>query len=332
MRILVVDDSLDSRLLIQRILEQEGHRDFVLVASALEAFRELGLDGSIPASPVDLIIMDLHLPGMNGIEACSRLNADARVRDIPVIVITASPEDGHLRGAFEAGAVDYLAKPVNSVELSARVRSVLRLKGEMDQRKARERELLEVTLRLAEANRELERLSFLDGLTGITNRRRLDEIVDHEWKRASRDGEPLSAILVDVDCFKAYNDRYGHLAGDDCLRRVASALRDVLRRPGDVVARYGGEEFAAVLPGTDAPGARLVAESMRQAVERLGLEHAGSTAGPVVTISLGVVTVIPDARSGPAALFTAADAALYRAKNEGRNRACVGAAGVPTIS
>ncbi len=320
MAILVVDDSIDSRLLIQRILDREGHRDILMAGSAPEALRLLGFDGEAAAGPVDLVIMDLHLPGMDGIEACRRITSDPRGRDIAVIVITGSTEEDHLGAAFAAGAVDYLGKPLKPHELATRARSVLRLKREMDERKARERELLEVTRRLADANRELERLSSLDGLTGISNRRRLDEILDLEWKRAAREKAPLSAILVDIDCFKPFNDRYGHVAGDGCLRSVAAALQKALRRPSDFVARYGGEEFAAVLSATDSAGARVVGEAMRAAVEALGLPHAASSAGPRVTVSVGVATLLPDPASAPSVLFEAADRALYRAKREGRNR------------
>jgi diguanylate cyclase (GGDEF)-like protein len=316
MGILVVDDSADSRLLIQRFLEQEGHRDFHLSATADEALAYLAT-----GPEVDLIIMDLHLPGTNGIEACRRITSDRATKDIPVIVITESTEVGPLDAAFTAGAVDYLKKPIDPVELLARSRSILRLKRETDARKARERDLLEVTRRLADANRELERLSFQDGLTGITNRRRLDEVLAVEWKRAGRAGDPLSAVLVDIDFFKAYNDRYGHPAGDDCLRRVAGALRDSLKRPSDLVARYGGEEFCALLPETAAEGALTVAESMRSQVRALQLRHEASTAADRVTISVGVATLVPGERES-AALLAAADEALYRAKREGRDRVC----------
>lgn len=319
MAILVVDDSVDSRLLIQRFLEAEGHKQFLMAGTAVEALAHLDAEGG---TAIELVLMDLQLPGMNGIEACRKISEDPKLRDIPVIVITASSEGGTLPAAFQAGAVDYLLKPVNPVELAARVRSALRLKRETDQRKERQAELLEVTYKLAHANRELKRLSTLDGLTGLTNRRRFDEVLAQEWKRAAREGSPLSIILVDIDHFKAYNDRYGHLAGDDCLKRVAGALRDSSHRTGDCVARYGGEEFVAVLPSTDSAGARSVAETMRRAVETLGIEHADAAA-KLATISLGVATRIPVESAAPQILLSSADEALYEAKNGGRNRIVV---------
>jgi diguanylate cyclase (GGDEF)-like protein len=318
MAILIVDDSVDSRRLVRRFLEEDGYRDFLEADSADEALQLLRSG----RAPVELVLMDLQLPGMNGIEACRRISDDPALRDTPVIVLTASNENRDLPAAFQAGAVDYLLKPLNPIELAARIRSTLRLKREMDQRKQREAELLDMAHKLADANLELERLSSLDGLTGLTNRRRFDELYVHEWKRAIRVGSNLSAVLIDIDHFKAYNDRYGHPAGDECLRRVASALRETAARPGDSVARYGGEEFVAVLADTDPAGARALAERMRAAIEKLHLEHGASPTAAHVTLSLGVATMTPDDASIPSALLSAADEALYEAKKGGRNRAC----------
>jgi diguanylate cyclase (GGDEF)-like protein/PAS domain S-box-containing protein len=171
-----------------------------------------------------------------------------------------------------------------------------------------------------QAEEELKRLSYLDGLTGVANRRRFDEALGLEWRRMTRDAEPLSLIMCDIDFFKAYNDTYGHQGGDDSLRQVANTLNSVLGRPGDLVARYGGEEFAVIMPGTDSQGAKILAEKMRVCVESLGITHTNSKVCEVLTISLGVATTIPTSGSLPDELVSAADQALYEAKKEGRNR------------
>lgn len=180
---------------------------------------------------------------------------------------------------------------------------------------------------LAAANAELQRLSNVDGLTAIANRRLFDGFLAREWLRAVRRQEPLTLVMIDVDHFKNFNDTYGHQAGDDCLRRVAAALQANIKRTTDLIARYGGEEFAAVLPDTDAGGAARVAERLRAAVEALGLAHAASSAGTVVTVSLGTATVLPTADGSPDALVALADQALYQAKQQGRNRVVVAVAG-----
>jgi diguanylate cyclase (GGDEF)-like protein len=182
------------------------------------------------------------------------------------------------------------------------------------------RERKEVQEALKRANRELERLATQDGLTKVANRRRLEEYLAHEWKRLARTHQPLSVILFDVDHFKAYNDIYGHLRGDDSLTRIAELATQLVSRPADLVARYGGEEFICVMPETDVAGALVVAEKLRSAVEELGIEHEGSDAGSFVTISAGVAGTIPEHDAPPSALIFKADQALYRAKRAGRNR------------
>lgn len=170
------------------------------------------------------------------------------------------------------------------------------------------------------AELRVEELAALDGLTGLANRRRFDAFLDDEWNRALRLGHPVSAVLLDVDRFKQFNDSYGHLEGDTCLRRVAEALTPFSRRPGDLVARYGGEEFAAVFGNTEAAAAAQLAEQIRRAVEALGIEHAHAVGG-VVTVSAGVATAWPQsAEASQEALLGAADRALYVAKASGRNR------------
>jgi len=173
---------------------------------------------------------------------------------------------------------------------------------------------------LREANAQLRQLSLHDALTGLANRRQFDLTLETEWSRAIRNNRPLSLLLMDVDCFKALNDLYGHPAGDDCLQRIAGALQNSLRRASETAARYGGEEFAAILPDADIASAVLVGETMRKNVLALQILHEGSSVERFVTISVGVAAACPTAEGTPRSLLAAADAALYRAKQGGRNR------------
>ncbi len=173
------------------------------------------------------------------------------------------------------------------------------------------------------AQETLRSLSYLDGLSGIANRRYFEEILQREWKRAARTSLPLSLLMADIDHFKAYNDTYGHLFGDDCLKQVAKVMNETVRRPADLVARYGGEEFAIVLPDTDLEGANVVAEMLRLEVERLQIQHSASLVCDNITISLGGATAIPNKNMPPTTLISEADNALYLAKKEGRNRTCM---------
>jgi diguanylate cyclase (GGDEF)-like protein len=302
-------------LLVEAALHAQGYQGLTSVESAQEAFQVLGLHetGGAQALGFDLILMDLLMPEVDGLAACRQIKGCARFADVPLIMVTAEDSAGCLKDAFDAGAMDYVKKPLNRVELAARVKSALRLKQETDCRKARERELVE----LAE---KLRRLSTVDGLTGVANRRSFDEELTRVWRRAQRESSPVSLAMIDVDQFKSYNDHYGHLAGDDCLRQVAVLLQQTVKRPFDLVARYGGEEFAVLLPDTDVPGAQKLAEEMRASVESLTIPHAASTVSARVTMSCGVATILPAAGSEPASLVAASDACLYQAKRAGRNR------------
>lgn len=182
---------------------------------------------------------------------------------------------------------------------------------------------------LAEANRRLEELSRTDGLTGVANRRQFEEVLEREWRRAWRNGGALALLMIDIDDFKKYNDRYGHQAGDDCLRRVAAALKGALARASDVVARYGGEEFVVVLPGSEQAPAIVAAERLRQRVEQLALPHEASTVAKTVTISVGVASLCPTEQESAQRLLSGADQALYGAKRGGRNRSCAAVFGKP---
>lgn len=321
MTILLVDDSPVIQMAINSILKSGGHENLITAKSAREAFHLLGLTTpGAPSGEINLILMDIVMPEMDGIEACRKIKEDIRFQDIPVIMVTARTNVEDLQMAFDAGAMDYIKKPFNQVEILARVRSAIKLKSEIDRRKAREVELMEVTVQLKEANQILQRLSSMDGLTGIANRRQFDEVLNNEFRRAARDGAPLSLIILDLDYFKAYNDTYGHQAGDNCLKQVALALNETIRRAGDLVARYGGEEFGVVLPNTDETGAAVIAELLRLKVETMQIAHVYSRVSDYVTVSLGVASSLPGPDTSPEKLIAAADQALYQAKQGGRNR------------
>jgi diguanylate cyclase (GGDEF)-like protein len=320
-KILIVDDSRDSQVLLESTLRAAGYADLVVVGSSLDAFRVLGMDNKASVSTdVDLILMDILMPDMDGVEACRLIKSFEYLRDVPIIVVTVKDEINYLQRAFAAGAIDYITKPLNKMELLARVRSALRLKHEIDRRKSREQELISILNQLEETVSMLKRLSSMDDVTGITNRRGLEDYLEQEWRRALRYEIPLSLILIDIDFFKSYNDTYGHQKGDECLRLVANVLNRALHRPADLAARYGGEEFMVILPNTDLEGANSVAERLRAEVEALGILHPQSPVSNYITISLGVATTMPRRGFSPAELIASADQALYQAKEDGRNR------------
>lgn len=330
MSILIIDDAPDCREELRDTLESSGYA--ARTAGTLdEAFRELGAAyAEATGNGVDLILLDNLLPEMIGVEACGLIKQHEGLRDIPVVMMAARSEVWELQLAFAAGAVDYIPKPPERMELLARVRSALRLKHEMDRRRAREQELIEITLQLEDGNRTLHRMSAVDGLTGVANRRHFDEFVDREWRRSLRHGGPLGLLMVDIDHFKRFNDTYGHQCGDDCLKDVARELRACVVRGGDLVARYGGEEFVAVLPSTDVAGVAAVGETLRKAVLAMRIPHEASSVARFVTVSVGAASVVPSYESSTAALVAAADHALYRAKAAGRNGVNV-AEGSPAV-
>ncbi len=307
MRILIVDDSEDSRILLEAIVRQAGMGEVVHATTALEAFRVLGIVGPVVAVPdIDLILLDVDMPGTDGILACRRIHKMRQLRHIPIVMVTAHHEEAVLEAAFREGAVDYLTKPVRRRELVARVNAAL------DRKRQRDREALE--------RRDLEFKAGHDTLTGVSRRRAFMLGFRTEWRRAQRHGKPLSFVMLDVDHFHDYNEAYGHPAGDECLRRIANQLDAGPWRAGDLLSRFGGEEFALLLPETGLEGAVKVAEDVRARIERLAIPHVGSRCASVVTASLGVATLIPSSEVKPTALIGAADEALFAAKAAGRNR------------
>jgi diguanylate cyclase (GGDEF) domain len=323
MSIVIVDDTIFSIEVIKAFLMSAGYLDIIAVKSARELYQLIDGYSERGIVEIDLILMDIVMPEVDGIEACRNVKNREWLVDVPVIMVTATTEKDDLQMAFSAGAMDFIKKPLEKVELLARVRSALRLKHETYRRKAREIELLEVTRQLKAANEMLQNLSLLDGLTGIANRRHFDQGLLQESRRAQRENTPLSLIILDIDYFKTFNDTYGHLKGDDCLKMVASILKQTLKRPGDFPARYGGEEFAVVLPNTNDAGAAVIAEELRASIERAEIPHINSLCADHITVSLGVVTRFQGQAHTSDDMILAADRALYSSKHEGRNRVSV---------
>jgi diguanylate cyclase (GGDEF)-like protein len=255
------------------------------------------------SNPPDLILLDVVMPGLDGFEVCKQLKADASTWHIPVIFVTAHTDPTQETHGLNLGAVDFIAKPINPDVVRARVKTHLTLKFQSDL---------------------LRKLVFLDGLTGVFNRRYFDQQISTEWARAARNNKPLSLILLDVDFFKLYNDRYGHQAGDDALRLVAHTLKSSLRRPADLVARYGGEEFACVLPETSHEDAQVIAEELERQIRTLGIPHQSSTVDTVITISVGLATRVGNSDDDVTSLIGLADKLLYQAKHTGRGQVCSG--------
>ncbi len=308
--ILLVDDDPSAIQLMSRILADEGDLRF---ASDGQAALRLAHD-TIP----DLMLLDAEMPGMNGFQLCETIKSDPLLADVPIIFVTSHREAEFEVTGFELGAADFIAKPISAPLVLARVKTQLRVKQMTD---------------------ELRRVSTIDSLTGVANRRRFDESLAGEWLRAQREGAPLSLLLIDIDHFKLFNDRYGHPAGDVCLQLAAHAIESVGSRPGDLVARYGGEEFALLLPRTPRIGAEHVAHMVLDAIEALAIPHAASLSAKHVTVSVGVscyddtspswVEPSPESRFGNSLrpqssaqeLLAAADKALYAAKRAGRAQA-----------
>lgn len=306
MKILVVDDSATIRAAMNHLLKRMKHT----VIEAHDGAQALQM---YERERPDLILMDVSMPVMDGYEAAKRIREAAPDDWTPIIFLSSMEADQDLDRAIDAGGDDYLVKPTSFVVLNAKIRALSRLEN-MRQK------LQELSSQLGAANRELEKLSHQDGLTGIANRRHFDVYLSAELRRATRAGDPLSLILMDVDYFKAYNDCYGHPAGDDCLKQVAAALTSAARRPADLCARYGGEEFAMVMPETELSGAIDVAKSVALAMAKMAIPHARSDVAPHVTLSQGIVSLIPIQGTSPEQIIAHADQALYQSKHQGRNR------------
>ena len=292
-QVLIVDDQpINIRVLHQVFAEEH---DVFMASSGEQALEHCR------SNPPDLILLDVVMHGMSGLEVCRALKDNPETAMIPVIFVTSLNTPEEEEACWNAGCVDFITKPINAQTTRNRVRAHLTLKQQSD---------------------VLRRLAWIDGLTGIANKRQFDERILQEWRRCRRSQLPLSLAAVDIDHFKTYNDTYGHLAGDDCLRSVVKAIDGCMSRPGDFVARTGGEEFVCVLPSANQQGALAIAERVGQSVRQLHIPHAVS-ALKVVTVSTGVATMAPGSEESHEQLFARADRALYQAKRAGRARVMV---------
>jgi two-component system chemotaxis family response regulator WspR len=266
-----------------------------------------------------VILQDLVMPNIDGLALVRQYRSHPLTKDIPIIVLSTKEEAAIKSDAFTAGANDYLVKLPDNVELIARIR--YHSKGYLTQLQRDEayRALRESQQALLERNIELARLTNIDGLTGLNNRRYFEEFAEIQWKLAIREKLWVSVLMIDVDDFKKYNDTYGHLAGDDVLRDVGCTIKKCAERPTDLVARFGGEEFIVILPGSPADGGLAVGDRVCRSVERLNISHSGSVAGPVVTVSVGSASAVPLRGDSLLVLIKTADNALYEAKRAGKN-------------
>ncbi|PZD72350.1 Phytochrome-like protein cph2 [Acaryochloris thomasi RCC1774] len=321
--LMVEDDYQDVQLLKALLSQQEYCLDAMThaqsISEALDCLRSSG-------DSIELVILDLSLPDAQGLDAYHKICSSCS--EVPIIIHSGNIDESIAIEAVQRGAQDYLVKGKFDGHLLGRtIRYALERHQQYLELQSEKLKLQAITAALQHSNQQLEvtnqaleQLATIDELTQIYNRRRFDEVLWAEWRRLAREDSPLSLIMCDVDHFKAYNDTYGHPAGDACLQQVAAAIANIVQRPADLVARYGGEEFAFILPNTDLKGATHIAKDIQAAVQRLNLPHLASSTGDQVTLSLGVASMIPHQDVSPVQLVEAADRALYTAKRLGRNQ------------
>ncbi len=302
MNVLVVDDSRSIRDLVGLIISEMQHQVFSVDcgAAAVELFAN---------HTIDLVLLDVEMPGINGFETCRQLREIAGNNWIPVIFLSSRSDDKHFVDGIDAGGDAYLSKPVNSVVLQAMVRAMARISA--------------MSNRLAQANKVLKNLVYVDALTNIVNRGGFDKAFENEWMKAIAEQTPICILLLDIDYFKLFNDNYGHPEGDRCLVRVAEELAASCLGPDDLVARYGGEEFVLLLPQSGLKRGVTLAKAIVRAIAALSITHDFSEIGNRVTLSIGVsCCILPHRDSTKQQLLKLADEALYAAKDTGRNRVC----------
>jgi two-component system chemotaxis family response regulator WspR len=312
-RVLLVDDQLMIGEAVRRALAKEPSVEYRYCANPNDAVQ------AVEEFKPTVILQDLVMPGIDGLTLLRRYRETPAAQGIPVVVLSTKEEPATKSEAFSLGASDYLIKLPDTIELIARVRHHSKAYINQLQRDEAYRALHESQRKLLEINHELQRLTHVDGLTGLSNRRYFNDYSGPQWKLAIRDKAPLAILMVDVDDFKKYNDTYGHLAGDEVLKSIGGALLRSFARPTDLPARFGGEEFVVLLPATPFESLHTLGERLRTNVEELNIPHAAGVCGHV-TVSIGGAATVPAGDDALLTLIEAADQALYEAKAAGKNR------------
>lgn len=312
-RVLLIDDQ---PMVLEKLRIVLGaHSDIALRA---ERRAEVAVAAAVAFRPT-VILQDLIMPGIDGYGLLERYRAAEELANVPVVMLSANDDAIAKERCFLLGANDYLVKLPETIELVARIRYHSASYLARIERDEAFRLLTASQAELAAANVLLARSNGIDELTGVGNRRSFDASMIAEWSRCHRQSKPLSLVMCDIDHFKNYNDSFGHVAGDFCIKSIATSLADQLRRPPDKLARYGGEEFAIILPDTDLRGALLVAEACRGRVESLMVRGDSMGLKGPVTMSFGVASFVPNRDTSIQGMVEAADAALFQAKRSGRN-------------
>jgi len=315
-KILIVDDVEANLISLRAILKNPE----LIIYEAESGHKALKI---LIQEDIDIVLLDVQMPDINGFEVAELMRDNIKTKDIPIIFITAiNKEESYMFKGYELGAVDYLHKPINSDILRSKVNVFVKLQVQSKIIEARTEELRKKIVLLEKAEKELYKLTRMDQLTGINNRRGFDENVELEWRRAIRNNISLTLLMIDIDYFKNFNDTYGHVEGDECIRKVATSISNSLKRPFDHAARYGGEEFAVLLPETDVIGGEKIAETIRKNIEDLKIENKLEGLSEVVTVSIGVASITPTSESQKDELIEKSDGAMYEAKVNGRNRTC----------
>lgn len=301
MDVLIIDDDLSICNYLREIVTGEGHHCYVAHndKDALEV---------LSGHEVDLVFLDVYLPSKTGFEICKDIRKSFSSTWIPVVFISASDSDEDYQKCVESGGDDYLVKPIRQIVVKTKLKTLERISA--------------MKKRVDSANRKLKRLTHLDPLTKVQNRRYLQHVLLKEWRSSQRSSTPLCVLMIDIDFFKNYNDYFGHLKGDSCLQKIAKSITSTVTRPRDVIARYGGEEFLVVLPETDLEGAKHIADKIHRAILLKNISHPDSIVSEFITVSIGISGTNNGARS-PEELCDQADKSLYHSKKNGRNTSSI---------